>query len=433
MSIAAPWHATVAKARGFDYVYDSLRVGSAWERRWPGNWVRFDLINEQWNNADLIWWFDADVVIANPNIDMSWPLRVPESVGTDWLGNAGVFWIKTNSEGRALLDSILCMSESEREAVDALRSPQLPPTRAKAGQDVMFYSRPAELGIQAHRFGSEWNHWAHRKPLKGRPETLVSPAKIEAYHGMADACKRLRMRYVVERASRGLPEHTKVALIQHGIGPQEALIKLAQPWHQSIADKQGWQYITDTVSDSTASEQRPAAWARFGLIAEYWCSADIIWWLDADALIVDKNIDLTWPSSVPELFGMDKTGNCGVLWIKTVPEAYPMIFELASMSAEERTIRMSAAMRARPDVRAHRPTQATGPLDMIVSEQPAKHLVPTYYFGGEWNFWRRAAALTEANGVCAPVKIRAWHGEQNMQRWRKMQAVVDELTWGAPA
>lgn len=436
MAMAIAWNGPILERVGVRYVSNTEYKGV--DGACPSEWARYDLVIMEAALAEapeLIWWFDADVLIENANIDLSWPLRVPESFGIDKPGNTGVFWVKTDADGLRLMRTLQSIGRDEplRTAlVDkaTARIPELPVWRAWVAFDqIASHDTPERLGIHVHRFLNEWNYW--QRVWKGLvPETSM-PVQIRAWHG--DKTKLIQMRRFIALGGRVLeiqtdPTHLqrqRVSVVQHGILTQSELMAMLAPWHTYVARNRMFNYLPNTVyRGQRQNDGRPGNWARYSLMLQAWDTADVIWWMDADAIIVNPQIDLSWPLLRPEYVGMDRSGNNGVFWVKTTPEARTLIEGFAQRTVKEIDELTRGATHSMETLLRSSPHRASGAHDCITYSAFSKH--NPCLFGGEWNRWRKTAPIK------GPIQIEALHGESAHAKMIKIKAITEAL-WSACA
>jgi hypothetical protein len=86
------------------------------------------------------------------------------------------------------------------------------------------------------------------------------------------------------------PGSPKGVICSVGSGPFVNLLSVATPTLFAYADEHGWDVVLSTESD--LSEGRAASWSRIPLIRSLMDEYDLVWWMDADSLIVDLSLDI---------------------------------------------------------------------------------------------------------------------------------------------
>lgn len=411
MRLVAPAHQAICDANGYRYTYDAETTGQ--NTHHPSEWVRFPLVYRALlAGAKLVWWLDADAVIRKRNIDLSWPMRTREEYGICFDGNCGVFWIKNTPRALELMRELAESDDAWQMGMMA-RYRQMPtaPRYAPyhpAPLDKLLALYPEERGLSVCRFDSTWNEWNHwHRPVESVPE-----GEIEAFHGVKPANAKT---WCAARVMKPAP-FNGVGVVQHGSGAGERgsfLMVMANQPHRVLSYVHGFKYWPDIHTKTYDSQGRANAWARFELLLKHWYDAEVLWWLDNDALMVAPDIDLTWPMRIDADFGMDSKRNCGVFWIKPRSAgARALIESFANTTNDEKLVIIRNAERM--VAQRGRCGLAIGPLDNTLYERSLKFCKP-HFFGGEWNHWRRGA---DVNGR---VYIKAFHGEQN--RGEKMRAL----------
>ncbi|MDQ4041721.1 MAG: hypothetical protein M3141_08220 [Actinomycetota bacterium] len=84
-----------------------------------------------------------------------------------------------------------------------------------------------------------------------------------------------------------MPE--RKVLCSLAVGPQERLLRLARPGFVRYADRHG--YDLD-VRNRLLTDERPPPWSKILLVRELLETYDIVFWIDADAVIVDPRLDI---------------------------------------------------------------------------------------------------------------------------------------------
>lgn len=429
MLLAMSWNGGILKSNRIRYTPNIQYRGT--NGACVSEWARYDLVLHEWAKAKVIWWFDTDVLIESQDIDLSWPLSVDADFGIDKPGNTGVFWVKTNAKGRALMERLAyyghAANRDERMALISAcqsRVKSLPLWRAWVPFDqIASYDEPERLGVRVCYFGREWNHWDrehHRVELDPQPK----PVQIRAWHGKRYTTKLLAMRTFCGRrtfaydADPALFEAKDATVIQHGVGDADGLMRLVAPWHEALAKKCNFNYMPNSIRELG----RASEWARFSLILDAWNKSKVIWWLDADAAIVSPCVNLTWPLEVDADIGFDSTGNSGVFWIKTNERAFEMISQIARYTVEDRALILQAARAEGEALQKLNPSRSLHPLDIALFNIAYRTGLSVHLFGGEWNYWRRGAP------VQGETQIRAFHGERRIMKERQMAALTGSVS-----
>ena len=105
------------------------------------------------------------------------------------------------------------------------------------------------------------------------------------------------------------------ALCSIGSGPHEALLAISRPTFAAYAERHGYDLITSTESD----RRRPPAWAKVPMLRETLASYDLVLWIDADAVIVDRSRDIADELAPDRFLGLVRHGevpNTGVMLLR---------------------------------------------------------------------------------------------------------------------
>ena len=73
-------------------------------------------------------------------------------------------------------------------------------------------------------------------------------------------------------------------------GAHVKLLSIAAPTLISYGQRHGWDVVLSTEEE--LPQGRPASWGKIPLIQELMAEYDLVWWIDADALIVDSTKDV---------------------------------------------------------------------------------------------------------------------------------------------
>jgi hypothetical protein len=90
----------------------------------------------------------------------------------------------------------------------------------------------------------------------------------------------------VVRARR---KRARLAVCTLAVGRHRELLAESVPTLAASARLHGWDLV---VSSEDLAEGRPTSWAKVRLLAELLADYEYVWWVDADALIVDPKADV---------------------------------------------------------------------------------------------------------------------------------------------
>ena len=92
----------------------------------------------------------------------------------------------------------------------------------------------------------------------------------------------------VHRAST--PGTPSAVICSRATGTHIELLSNAVPTFLAYGERHGWDVVISTEEE--LADGRPASWGKLPLIRELLDQYDLVWWVDADALIVDASVDL---------------------------------------------------------------------------------------------------------------------------------------------
>ncbi|HWE55681.1 MAG TPA: class I SAM-dependent methyltransferase [Acidimicrobiales bacterium] len=75
-----------------------------------------------------------------------------------------------------------------------------------------------------------------------------------------------------------------------GTGPHIPLLAVSAPTLLDYGERHGWDVVLST--ETWLAEDRPASWGKLKLIEALLDEYELVWWLDADALIIDRWTDI---------------------------------------------------------------------------------------------------------------------------------------------
>lgn len=94
-------------------------------------------------------------------------------------------------------------------------------------------------------------------------------------------------RTVAHRAAHGLPRGVICSL---ATGTHVHLLSIAAPTLVAFGERHGWDVVLSTEED--LCQGRPAPWGKIPLIKQLLDEYELVWWIDADAIIVDASKDI---------------------------------------------------------------------------------------------------------------------------------------------
>lgn len=144
------------------------------------------------------------------------------------------------------------------------------------------------LGRQARRVERALRNlrgWAAADPAEvGRSLALA----IALAEPPVEPLLRPNSRTTIERGERaGSP---RGVICSAAVGAHVHLLSIAVPTLLEYGERHGWDVVLSTEESLAAG--RPASWGKVPLIRELLEDYDLVWWIDADALIVDSSLDL---------------------------------------------------------------------------------------------------------------------------------------------
>ena len=94
-------------------------------------------------------------------------------------------------------------------------------------------------------------------------------------------------RTLAHRAASGTPRGVICSL---ATGAHVHLLSVAAPTLVAFGERHGWDVVLSTEEDLCAG--RPAPWGKIPLIRQLLDEYELVWWIDADAIIVDASKDI---------------------------------------------------------------------------------------------------------------------------------------------
>lgn len=79
------------------------------------------------------------------------------------------------------------------------------------------------------------------------------------------------------------------AIVSLGVGPQARLLALASRSFRPYAERHGYELA---LSREIVDPSRPAPWSKIALLRKLASEYDLLLWLDADLVIVDRSVDI---------------------------------------------------------------------------------------------------------------------------------------------
>ncbi len=202
-------------------------------------------------------------------------------------------------------------------------------------------------------------------------------------------------------------------LVQHGSGDCVQLLAAAEPWHRAYCLKHDYEGLFDR--DTEAPHRHPV-WNKLVLLLRTmnaWPSVQHFFVLDADALIVNKEIELA--------------------------EALPADADIALIVRENYVNSGFVAIRNSEKVRDWLTDLfVAGPLqncnhgiDARMFEMIRKETCPVkvHALGSEWNYFETyGAGIRSVTCTRAEAHIVAWHGQTRDVALKAMQQKIGELS-----
>lgn len=100
-------------------------------------------------------------------------------------------------------------------------------------------------------------------------------------------------------AYRAKPDHgtPRGVICSMATGPHVHLLSIAAPTLVAFGERHGWDVVLSTEEDLCGS--RPPPWGKIPLIRQLLDEYELVWWIDADAIIVDASTDIR-PELAPD-------------------------------------------------------------------------------------------------------------------------------------
>lgn len=140
------------------------------------------------------------------------------------------------------------------------------------------------------------------EPLVGRAKVLARyAANLRRWTREDERSLRDAFDVAVALSERGLPiepgtrsrvyeSGAKRAICSYATGAHLELLSIAAPTYIGYGERHGWDVVLST--EEPLADGRPASWAKIPLIRELLRDYDIVWWIDADAIIVDPTVSI---------------------------------------------------------------------------------------------------------------------------------------------
>lgn len=122
------------------------------------------------------------------------------------------------------------------------------------------------------------------------------------------------------------------AIVSLGAGAQARLLSLAAPSFRSYAQRHGYELLLHTA---VVDEDRPAPWSKIVLLRALATDYDLLLWLDADLVIVDRRVDIATELDdgrflylVEHVTSAGRMPNSGVMMLRGGPQARAFLDEV---------------------------------------------------------------------------------------------------------
>lgn len=140
-------------------------------------------------------------------------------------------------------------------------------------------------------------------------------------------------RTIVRSSKGGGP---RAAICSMATGGHVELLAIGAPTLLEYGDRHGWDVVLST--ESSLADGRPASWGKVQLIRQLLHEYELVWWIDADALIVDSTMDVRDHVRygkdlylVEHMFELGFAASCGVMLWRASDWSQDLLTEMWSM------------------------------------------------------------------------------------------------------
>ena len=143
------------------------------------------------------------------------------------------------------------------------------------------------LERQARRVGRglrNLGRWAREDPSALKSDIGLA---IELAEPPVEPLLREGARTAVVRERGGSPSGV---ICSFAVGSHVRLLSIAAPTFLQYGERHGWDVVLST--EATLPGGRPASWGKIPLIRDLLERYELVWWIDADALVVDGSVDI---------------------------------------------------------------------------------------------------------------------------------------------
>jgi hypothetical protein len=213
--------------------------------------------------------------------------------------------------------------------------------------------------------------------------------------------------------SRGqqLRLHDRKVLCSLGVGPHEELLDLAARSFRPYAARHGYDLA---LSTSLIEPQRPAAWNKVRFVSRLLDDYDVVFWIDADALLLQSDLDIA--DQLPEWAWLGMVAH-------QTPEAEEFPNSGVFVCRRTRTMRRFLAdIWSSTQFLQHKWWENAAVLELMgyTVDPPVRLVHPTRYRKELFllpNEWNSLPVLGQSNG-----RVRHYAAMSNAQRFAAMTA-----------
>lgn len=212
------------------------------------------------------------------------------------------------------------------------------------------------------------------------------------------------------------PGGARRVICSYATGTHLRLLAIAAPTYIDYAQRYGWDVVLSTEEELAG--ERPPAWAKVPLIKQLLDDYDLVWWIDADAIIVDPSVPIddqlepdkdlylvehTWDSGMPVY-----AANTGVMLFRSTEWSHTLLDEVWAL--EKYTWHKIWENAAFIELMGY------DPFPLMFHRQPTKWMERIKFIPLEWNsVWPNPS----------PAPLINHHGGELAMRTRRERMLLD--------
>jgi hypothetical protein len=210
-------------------------------------------------------------------------------------------------------------------------------------------------------------------------------------------------------------------IVSCGLGASSDGLALAQPTWHAFAALHGWQ-VAALDRPQYAGNRQEAKSTKLSLIREALANADVVLWLDADAMIIDPSVDIVgsfyegdFQAFALEHFSNRFNPNTGVWLLRNREETWRFLEAVEAVQLPERYVWEDQAR-----VMATLGWQLVPMPHGVKPVHPSPYLARTGWLSPEWN-----VISPEHQMLNSTVRIRHFAGQANARRPMMLQQLAE--------